>query len=293
LTDKVANLLAEQIEHLQNYEDSYFDDTTKDNLIKKLTEIKSCKGQHYIDFEKERRSITEQNLRVSEIIELLRKAKKTLPDICCFHSPKLRRSLMKNHELINTNIQDLIKDENLKEQKYRLTKSIKTSKPQHKAIHCSINDRNKLKNINNPYKNNQEVNLKILNNHKEYIKDQMLIDEKEDKFKRDINIDDIEKTHKEFNKKNEAKEIEVKNGEERNIEIKEKRGGNKRNNRGDEEIDRGDEEIDRNIGREKNGIVRRNNESVIRERKEDLETAMVIDYTITPKVELLLILEKS
>eukprot|EP00826_Nyctotherus_ovalis_P024444 TRINITY_DN18909_c0_g1_i1.p1 TRINITY_DN18909_c0_g1~~TRINITY_DN18909_c0_g1_i1.p1 ORF type:complete len:239 (-),score=47.62 TRINITY_DN18909_c0_g1_i1:13-729(-) len=101
---------------MHNYEYSYFENSAKDDLVQKLAEMKNFTGNEYIDLEKYKHSVTDEYLRVSEIIEQLRKAKKPVPDVCCFHCPRARRSLMKNDKFINASIQELMREESLKAQ---------------------------------------------------------------------------------------------------------------------------------------------------------------------------------
>lgn len=127
---------------LEEDENSYFDDSARDKLLRKLNEIKShandLSGEH-IDFDEYGTSVADEKLKVSEIVELLRKNQKPIPDICCFHCPRLRKSLVRTSKFANGSFQDLIKEESCKFQtisQHKPKGSIDISNPQNKSSKC-------------------------------------------------------------------------------------------------------------------------------------------------------------
>jgi len=86
--------------------DEFLGISDQELLFKKLYELQKVEGMSPLLLEK-RQASNDSYLRVTEILENLQKNKQPIPDICCLHSPKLKRSLMKNSEFLNTNLQDI------------------------------------------------------------------------------------------------------------------------------------------------------------------------------------------
>lgn len=76
-------------------------------LAKRLNELQGCVGISHTSLPKCQLPHDDSEFRVSEIIAILQKHKQAIPDICCLHSPKLRRLLMKNSKFLNESLEDV------------------------------------------------------------------------------------------------------------------------------------------------------------------------------------------
>jgi len=106
---------------MQNNGDFYLGESDKEILLKKLNQIKNNTGNDVI--EEYKSMATNRKLKASELIELLRKSKEPIPDICCFHCPKLRRFFMKNNKSFD--FQDLTQEDEFQTTSIEVNKNSK------------------------------------------------------------------------------------------------------------------------------------------------------------------------
>jgi hypothetical protein len=106
--DELTRLLETQLNGIEE-SNGFLGITNQELLFKKLYELQKAEGMSPTVLEKWQ-AANDSYLRVAEILELLQKNKNPIPDICCFHSPKLKRLLMKDGKFLHESLQDLNKD---------------------------------------------------------------------------------------------------------------------------------------------------------------------------------------
>ena len=116
-------MLEEQISYINNYEDTFFGEDSQESMIMKLNELKGYSVKNSLMMKKYKPNYYDDHLRTCEVIELFRKNKKPIPDVCSFHRPKIRRLMMRDMKFLNTSLDEVNRENNISIPHFKSQKS--------------------------------------------------------------------------------------------------------------------------------------------------------------------------